>query len=65
MYLACDEIAPGNGCDFIAQGDDADSVVVALLDHRADVHADWYEGQTSGEVEAANVETEAYIRSLL
>lgn len=38
MQLACDEVTPGQGCDYIAHGDDVATVHSAMMAHTGQAH---------------------------
>ena len=65
MELACEEVVPDLGCDYVAIGDDADAVHVAMMAHGAANHADLMDGKSPAEMEQAGREMDAHIRQLL
>ncbi len=39
MQLACNDVVPGLGCDYVAAGSDADAVHAAMMQHGGTIHA--------------------------
>jgi hypothetical protein len=65
MKLACEEVVPNLGCDYVATGDDVDTVRAAMMAHGAADHTDLMDGKSPEEMEAAKREMDAHIGQLL
>lgn len=65
MNLACEEVVPSLGCDYVASGDTADDVHGAMMTHGGENHSNLMDGKTPEEMQQAGKEMDAHIRSLL
>ena len=65
MKLACEEVVPNLGCDYVATGDTADEVHAAMMAHGGSTHANLMDGKSPEEMEQAGKEMDAHIRQLL
>ena len=65
MQLACNDVVPGLGWDFVAQGDSASEVHAAMLAHGDLVHSVLMEGMTVDDIGRAKEETDNRIFGLL
>lgn len=65
MQLACEEVVPGLGCDFVATGESADDVHATLMAHGGESHSSLMDGMSPEEMEKAGREMDAHIRQLL
>ena len=53
MKLKCDDVMPGLGCDFVAEGATKEEVVQKMMEHGNVVHADLMEGKSEEEQKMA------------
>lgn len=65
MELACEEVVPNLGCDYVATSDTADEVHAAMIAHGGANHANLMEGKSPEEMQQAGQEMDAHIRQLL
>jgi predicted small metal-binding protein len=65
MQLACEEVVPDLGCEFVAIGDTVDEVHATMMEHGGATHSNLMEGKTPAEMEQAGAEMAAHIRQLL
>lgn len=65
MQLACNDVVPGLGCDFVAQGDSASEVHAVMMAHGDLVHSALMEGMTAEDIGRAKEEMDAHIFGLL
>ena len=65
MQLACSDVLPGLGCDFVAQGDDASEVHAAMMAHESQVHSALTDGMRGDDMGRATEEIEDRILHLL
>jgi hypothetical protein len=65
MELACEEVVPDLGCDYVATGDSADDVRAAMMAHGGQKHSSLMDGKTPDEMQQAGQEMDAHIRNLL
>ena len=65
MKLACDAVVPGLGCGFVAQGDSADAVYLAMTDHGGEKQSDLMAGKSPEEMMQAKTEMDGHIRQLI
>ena len=65
MKLACEEVVPNLGCDYVATGETADEVQAAMMAHGGENHSDLMDGMSPEEMQKAGQEMGAHIRQLL
>lgn len=65
MQLACEEVVPDLGCDFVATGDTVAEVHAAMMAHGGEQHANLMDGKSPEEMQQAGAEMDAHIRQLL
>ena len=65
MHLACNDVVPGIGCEFVAVGDDASEVHAAMMAHSDQVHSALVDGMTPDAMSRAKDEMENHIFELL
>jgi hypothetical protein len=65
MELACEEVVPNLGCDYVATGGSADEVHATMMGHGGENHSDLMDGKTPEEMQKAGQEMDAHIRGLL
>ncbi len=65
MQLACEEVVPGLGCEYVAVGDDVATVEAAMMAHGGDAHSDLLDGSSPEEIARMKNEMESHIRDLL
>ena len=65
MKLACDEVVPNLGCDFVATGDSADEVQAAMMAHGGERHSNLMDGKSPEEMQIAGQEMAGHISQLL
>ena len=55
MKLKCDDVMPGLGCDFVAEGATKEDVVQKMMEHGDSMHADLMQGKSEEEKQQATV----------
>lgn len=65
MQLKCEEVVPGLGCEFVANGDTADEVHAAMMAHGGENHSNLMDGMSPEEMQKAGQEMDAHIRQLV
>ncbi len=65
MQLACEEVVPGLGCEFVATGDNADDVHAAMMSHGGEQHSNLMDGKSPAQMQQAGKEMDAHIRQLV
>lgn len=65
MELACNDVVPGLGCDYVAKAETAEMVHGAMMAHGGATHASLMDGMTTDEMQKAKEEMDTHISSLL
>lgn len=65
MQLACEAVVPGLGCDFVANGESADSVYESMTNHGGEAHANLMDGKTPEEMTQMKAQMDVHIRQLI
>lgn len=65
MQLACDDVVPDLGCDYVASGETAEAVHSAMMAHGAQAHSNLMDGMTEAEMQTAGAEMSAHIHELI
>jgi hypothetical protein len=65
MKLACEEVVPNLGCDFVVTGDTVGDVHAAMMAHGGEMHRNLMDGMSPEEMQKAGGEMDAHIRQLL
>ena len=65
MELACNDVVPGLGCDFVAHGAISGEVHGAMLEHGGVVHASLLDGLSAEVAGQKKNEMDAHIRQLI
>lgn len=65
MKLACEEVVPNLGCDFVATGATTDEAHTAILAHGGENHSNLMAGLSPVEMETKKHEMDQHIRQLL
>ncbi len=65
MKLACNDVVPNLGCDYVAEGDTAAEVQTNMTTHGGERHADLMAGKSPEEMQQAKTEMDAHISQLI
>ena len=65
MQLECNAVVPGSSCDFVAQGETAEEVAAAMLEHQRTHHAESDKKRPEDDVALGMEEMESHIFDLL
>ena len=65
MKLACEEVVPGLGCEYVAHGDDVQSVHTAMMDPGGEANLVLMDGASEEEMVRMKEEMESHIFDLL